>query len=50
MKKLNVMPTVATDIAAAQTELDILLCRRGLNSFTIGVITTRNAHHLTSKC
>ena len=30
MKTLKVLPTVAADIAAAQTELDILLCRRGV--------------------
>ena len=30
MKTLKVIPTIAADIAAAQTELDILLCRRGV--------------------
>lgn len=31
MKTLKVIPTIAADIAAAQTELDILLCRRGVH-------------------
>lgn len=29
MKTLKVLPTIAADISAAQTELDVLMCRKG---------------------
>ena len=41
MKKLKVIPTVAADIAAAQTELDILVCRRGWYSYSCPILRVR---------